>query len=71
MYICLCHGVTDSAIRAAANDGVRTFTELSFKTGCGTQCGCCSTQARALLKECLEASPAESSAPKLKMILTS
>jgi bacterioferritin-associated ferredoxin len=54
MYICLCHGVTESAIRAAANDGVRTFRELSFMTGCGTQCGSCSAQAQALLAECLE-----------------
>ena len=52
MYICLCHGVTDSAIREAARNGVRSFKELSFSTGCGLQCGSCAKQARALLEEC-------------------
>lgn len=51
MYICLCHGVTDSAIREAVNNGVRTFRELSFSTGCGLQCGSCAAQARALLTD--------------------
>jgi len=51
VYICLCHGVTDSAIREAVSNGVRTFRELSFSTGCGLQCGSCATQARALLTD--------------------
>ena len=54
MYICLCHGVTESAIRAAVHDGARTFRQLSFMTGCGTQCGSCAEQAQALLEKCLE-----------------
>jgi len=54
MYVCLCHGVTESAIRAAVDEGARTFRQLSFATGCGTQCGSCGVTARALLKECLE-----------------
>jgi bacterioferritin-associated ferredoxin len=52
LYICLCHGVTDSAIREAARNGVRSFKELSFSTGCGLQCGSCAKQARAVLDEC-------------------
>ena len=54
MYICLCHGITESAIRAAATGGARTFRQLSFMTGCGTQCGSCAEQAQTLLEECLE-----------------
>jgi bacterioferritin-associated ferredoxin len=54
MYICLCHGITDSAIRAAANGGARTFRQLSFMTGCGTQCGSCKEQAQIVREECLE-----------------
>lgn len=51
MYVCLCNGVTERAVREAVDEGVRTFRELSFKTGCGTQCGSCIPVARALLRE--------------------
>jgi bacterioferritin-associated ferredoxin len=54
MYICLCHGVSDSTIRMAVNNGARTFRQLSFMTGCGTQCGSCAVEAKSLFKECLE-----------------
>jgi bacterioferritin-associated ferredoxin len=56
MYVCLCHGVTENAIREAVGDGVRTLRELSFMTGCGTRCGSCADLARALLQEHLSAS---------------
>jgi bacterioferritin-associated ferredoxin len=72
MYICLCHGVTESAIRAAANEGARTFRQLSFMTGCGTQCGSCAEQAQALLAECLaspqsQTQPAQNQQPVLRI----
>ena len=54
MYICLCHGVTESAIRDAVDNGARTFRQLSFATGCGTQCGSCAREARSLLEKQLE-----------------
>ena len=50
MYVCLCHAVTDRAIEEAAARGVRTFKELSFSTGCGTQCGTCARSAREILQ---------------------
>ncbi len=53
MYICICHAVTDSDIGNAVNDGATSFRDLSFATGCGTQCGCCITQARQVMKEAL------------------
>jgi bacterioferritin-associated ferredoxin len=55
MYICLCHGVTDSAIREAVDIGAHTFKRLSLATGCGTQCGSCAPQAKKLLSETLKA----------------
>ena len=55
MYICLCHGVTDHAIREAAERGVSTYRELSFATGCGTQCGSCAKSARQVFNEALDA----------------
>ncbi len=53
MYICICHAVTDSAIRESVNDGVKSFRQLSFETGCGTQCGSCVSQARQIMDETL------------------
>lgn len=55
MYICICHAVTDSAINQAVNDGATSFRDLSFATGCGTQCGSCVTQARHVMNEALSA----------------
>lgn len=46
MYVCICNAVTDHAIRAAAADGVRSFAELSRRTGCGDCCGNCEDLAR-------------------------
>jgi bacterioferritin-associated ferredoxin len=67
MYICLCHGVSDSAIRAAVNNGARTFRQLGFMTGCGTQCGSCAVEARSLLKECLESRDSPATQPLLQV----
>ena len=53
MYICICHAVTDSAIRGAVNDGAKSFRQLSFETGCGTQCGSCVSQVRQIMDETL------------------
>lgn len=53
MYICLCHGVTERAIYDAVDRGVSTYSELSFSTGCGTQCGSCARSARKLLHDAL------------------
>ncbi|MBL8244066.1 MAG: (2Fe-2S)-binding protein [Rhodanobacteraceae bacterium] len=51
MYVCMCNGVTDSAIRRAAHAGIRTLDELAMTTGCGAGCGCCSETAESLLRE--------------------
>jgi bacterioferritin-associated ferredoxin len=53
MYVCVCHAVTDSAIRQAVDNGVNTFRDLSFRTGCGTQCGSCVKLAREVMDEAL------------------
>lgn len=51
MYVCICNGVTDSAIRQAAEAGCRTMTELTMRTGAGASCGSCIDMATALLDE--------------------
>ncbi|QKT03675.1 bacterioferritin-associated ferredoxin [Ectothiorhodospiraceae bacterium 2226] len=59
MYVCLCQGVTDRQIRAAAEDGARTVRDLNRRLGVGTGCGKCTSCAR----EVLAAHPAVRVAP--------
>lgn len=54
MYICICNGVTDNDIRQAAHNGVSSFRELKKCTGASTQCGKCTSDAKAILNEALE-----------------
>lgn len=56
MYVCLCHGVTDSEIRDAAVAGCEGMPELMMRTGCGSSCGCCVETASGLLEEVRAAS---------------
>jgi len=51
LYVCLCHGVTDSEIRDAAEAGCTGMPELMMRTGCGSSCGCCVETASGLLEE--------------------
>ncbi|HOX71724.1 MAG: bacterioferritin-associated ferredoxin [Dokdonella sp.] len=51
MYVCICNGVTDHAIRDAASRGVSSFEELTMRTGCGSGCGSCADLAREILGE--------------------
>jgi len=67
MYICLCHGVSESAIRAAVFEGAWTYRQLSFMTGCGTQCGSCAAPAKALLEECLQSGVPQKTTPQLEI----
>ena len=53
MYICICNAVTDSAIRDAVEGGARSLCELSFRTGCSTQCGRCVPRAREVMNQAL------------------
>jgi len=51
MYVCLCHGVTDRDIRAAADSGVTSMRQLGKELGVGTQCGRCAITAREILRD--------------------
>lgn len=41
MYVCLCHGVTERAIRQAVQAGTGSFDQLQADTGVATCCGAC------------------------------
>lgn len=53
MYVCICNSVTDSDIRQAVRDGVRDQRELARKTGCSSDCGCCSEFALEVMNQAL------------------
>lgn len=49
MYVCLCKGVTDKAIKQHVAGGVDSMRELKACTGVGSQCGQCTCQANQIL----------------------
>ena len=51
MYVCICNGVTERAVRQAAGEGVRTLSELTRRTGCAGTCGGCAEYAEQILNE--------------------
>lgn len=53
MYVCICNGVTDTAIRDAAADGVSSLAELTMRTGCAGTCGACASFAEEVLHSAL------------------
>lgn len=55
MYVCMCNGVTEAAIRRAARAGIRTLSELAMSTGCTAGCGCCLETAEVTLRDAVSA----------------
>jgi len=54
MYVCLCNGITERAIKAAGDAGARTLGDLKAMTGCATTCGSCADLAVQVLDAHLE-----------------
>jgi len=61
MYVCICHGVTDSQIETAIDNGAHTIKQLSEELKVGSQCGkCCQCTKKVLnnkLMQIAEATP--------------
>ncbi|GGB96647.1 assimilatory nitrate reductase catalytic subunit [Novosphingobium endophyticum] len=51
--VCVCHGVGEMDIAAAANDGAATVAEVGGCTRAGTNCGSCRPAIAKLLEACL------------------
>jgi len=51
MYICVCHGVTESQIRDEVLSGAESLCDLSAKLGVATCCGTCSRAAEQVIQE--------------------
>lgn len=53
MYICICKGVTDSAIREAVCQGACRMRDLKACLGVSAQCGKCACHAKEVLEQAL------------------
>lgn len=51
MYVCICNGITDKQIRAAAAGGANTLQALRDELGVASQCGGCTDHALSLLQD--------------------
>ena len=53
MYVCLCHGISESRLQQAILEGGGAFEQLQSCTGVATCCGACEPCAREML-DCKE-----------------
>ncbi len=51
MYVCICHAVTDRAIRQAVREGASCIEDLSEELNVATRCGKCRQLAQSCLSE--------------------
>jgi bacterioferritin-associated ferredoxin len=60
MYICICHGITDTQIESAIDDGATTMKRLTSELNVGSQCGkCCQCTKRVLNKKLMQIAEAQ------------
>lgn len=50
MYVCVCRGITDKTLKAAAEQG-GDFRQIIKRLGLGSECGQCVRQARVILEQ--------------------
>jgi bacterioferritin-associated ferredoxin len=59
MYVCLCHGISETRLQQAIVEGASSFEQLQSCTGVATCCGACEPCAREMLgsqKQALDSS---------------
>lgn len=54
MYVCICRGVTDNAIRDAVNQGAERMRDLKCCLGVTEQCGVCACETKKVLDQTLK-----------------
>ncbi len=54
MIVCICHNVSDKAIRQALEDGAGSMHEIRAQLGVGSCCGKCNAFAKTLVRAHLE-----------------
>jgi len=50
MFVCLCKSVTDHQIRAAVDDGVRSFEDMQTRLDVGSVCGSCTCEVKQIMQ---------------------
>lgn len=68
MYVCLCHGITESQIEEAVAQGATCLKDLRTRLRVTTSCGKCASCARQCLKHSM-ASPADDCGSNLVLSL--
>ncbi len=56
MYICLCHAVKESELRAAVDNGHHDIEAVQAELGVASGCGGCREYAEAMIEDHVEAS---------------
>lgn len=51
MYICICHGISDSTIRKAIDGGARHYRDIAHSLGAGDCCGMCVREVKEMISE--------------------
>ncbi len=54
MIVCVCHNVSDRAIRAAVDAGASTLAEIRAQLNVGSCCGKCNAFAKTLVRAHIE-----------------
>lgn len=65
MYVCVCHAVTDRAIREEVERGARSLFDVQCRLPVGGCCGRCEDAARQLIDEHCEKSAAAANSEEL------
>ena len=56
MIVCICHNISDNAIRQALEQGAGSMQEIRAQLGVGSCCGKCNSFAKTLVRAHLEES---------------
>jgi bacterioferritin-associated ferredoxin len=60
MYVCICHGITDTQIESAIDNGAETMKQLTSELNVGSQCGkCCQCAKRVLNNKLMQIAEAQ------------
>jgi len=51
MFVCLCHGVSETKIKTLLRSGVKSLQDLQAKCKAGANCGMCLFQVREIVEE--------------------
>lgn len=51
MFVCLCHGITDSEVKTTVRRGATSVDDVTEKCGAGSGCGMCKEQIQDIIDD--------------------